>query len=244
MRIRLLSDLHNEFSTFIPEELDADIVVLAGDIDTKTRGISWALEHFSCPVLYVLGNHEFYGGHLAATLEKMRELGGDRVRILERDAVELEGVRFLGTTCWTDFASTGNAVNAARAAQEAMWDFRAIRTDSYRPISTADLVREASKSKRWLQETLRIPFPGKTVVITHHAPTLKSIQGSPHAGGLLDAAFANDWEDMLGPAVDLWLHGHSHHSIDFVLNGTRVISNARGYPNEQTGFRPNLILEV
>lgn len=244
MRVRLLSDLHNEFSTFIPDKLDADVVILAGDIDTKARGISWALEHFSCPVFYVLGNHEYYDGHLAATLGKMRTLGGERVQVLEREAVELDGVRFLGTTCWTDFASTGNAPKAAQSAQEAMGDFRFIRTDNYRPIRPADLVREASKSKRWLQDMLNISFSGKTVVITHHAPTLKSIQGSPHAGGLLDAAFANDWEDMLGPGVDLWLHGHSHHSVDFVLNGTRVVSNARGYPNEQTGFRPNLILEV
>ena len=67
MRIHLLSDLHNEFSPFTPEVLETDVVILAGDIDVKTRGVDWAKRAFSGPVLYVPGNHEFYGGHLTHT---------------------------------------------------------------------------------------------------------------------------------------------------------------------------------
>jgi predicted phosphodiesterase len=57
MRIHLLSDLHNEFETYQPSTVDADIVVLAGDIDVKARGVEWAKRMFKHPVLYVLGNH-------------------------------------------------------------------------------------------------------------------------------------------------------------------------------------------
>lgn len=60
MRICVLSDLHLEFEHFEPAELDIDLVVLAGDIHTRERGIRWANEVFSTEVLYVLGNHEFY----------------------------------------------------------------------------------------------------------------------------------------------------------------------------------------
>lgn len=60
MRIHLLSDLHNEFDLFEPEVRDADVVILAGDINVKTRGVEWAKNTFTCPVLYVPGNHEFY----------------------------------------------------------------------------------------------------------------------------------------------------------------------------------------
>lgn len=75
MRIHPLSDLHNEFALFTPEVSDADVVILAGDIDLGTRGIEWARQAFHCPVLYVPGNHEFYRGHLTKTLQAMREIG-------------------------------------------------------------------------------------------------------------------------------------------------------------------------
>lgn len=102
MRIHLLSDLHHEFSPFSPQVPDADVVILAGDIDVKTRGVAWAKQAFSGPVLYVPGNHEYYGGHLSYTLQKMRMAQDDRVRVLDRDEVIIAGVRFLGATMWTD----------------------------------------------------------------------------------------------------------------------------------------------
>lgn len=59
MRVHLLSDLHNEFDPFIPSAVDADVVILAGDINVKARGVRWAMQVFPCPVLYVPGNHEY-----------------------------------------------------------------------------------------------------------------------------------------------------------------------------------------
>lgn len=244
MRIHLLSDLHLEFEPFKPLVHDADVVVLAGDIHVKAKGVPWALDTFECPVLYVPGNHEFYNGHLTATLEKMRALADQNVHVMDRDVLVLNGVRFVAATMWTDFASMGNAYEAALAAQSAMTDFRVIRTAGYRRIRPADLTKEAKASRRWLKETLSAPFDGRTVVVTHHAPSLRSLQGSPHADGLLDAAYANDWEDLFGPPVDLWLHGHSHFGVDYVCNGTRVVSNPRGYPGEETGFKPDLIIDI
>ena len=72
------------------------MVILAGDIDVKARAVEWARQSFSGPVLYVPGNHEFYGGHLTHTLQKLRAAQDDRVRVLDRDEVILAGVRFLG----------------------------------------------------------------------------------------------------------------------------------------------------
>ena len=245
MRIHLLSDLHNEFSPFIPEPLDCDVVILAGDIDVKTRAVDWARQSFSVPVLYVPGNHEFYGGHLTRTLEKLRAAQDDRVRVLDRDDVILAGVRFLGATMWTDFAATGNPPIAAFSAQNSMNDFRQIRTANYRRIRPADLVEQSVKTRDWLRTKLAEPFDGRTVVITHHAPTLRSLQDNPHAGTHLDAAFANRWEYLMGgERVALWVHGHSHTAVDYDVAGTRVVSNPRGYPGEETGFCPKLVIEV
>lgn len=245
MRIHLLSDLHNEFDPFTPEPLDCDVVILAGDIDLKARGVEWAKQSFAGPVLYVPGNHEFYGGHLTHTLEKLRAAQDDRVRVLDRDEVVLAGVRFLGAIMWTDFAATGNPHIAAFSAQNALNDFRQIRAENYRRIRPADLIALAVKTKDWLRDRLSEPFDGPTVVITHHAPTLRSLQDNPHAGTHLDAAFANRWEDLMcSDQVALWVHGHSHTAVDYEVAGTRVVSNPRGYPGEETGFCPDLIIEV
>ena len=245
MRIHLLSDLHNEFSPFTPEVLDADVVILAGDIDVKTRGVEWAKKTFSGPVLYVPGNHEFYGGHLSQTLEKMRLAQDDRVPVLDRDEVIISGVRFLGATMWTDFAATGNPPIASFSAQPAMNDFRQIRTENFRRIRPTDLIVEAVKTRDWLRTKLAEPFEGQTVVITHHAPLLRSLQDNPYAGGHTDAAFANQWEDLMGGEhVALWVHGHSHNATDYDVAGTRVVCNPRGYPNEETDFDPGLLLTV
>lgn len=245
MLIHLLSDLHNEFSPFTPEPLDCDVVILAGDIELKARGVEWAKQAFSTPVLYVPGNHEFYGGHLTRTLEKLRAAGDDRVLVLDRDEVILAGVRFLGATMWTDFAATGNPHIAAFSAQNTLADFRQIRTEGYRRIRPADLIAQAVQTKDWLRMKLSEPFDGLTVAITHHAPTLRSLQDNPHAGTDLDAAFANRWEDLMGgDKVALWVHGHSHIAVDYDVAGTRVVSNPRGYPGEETGFRSDLVIEV
>ena len=245
MRIHLLSDLHNEFDLFEPEVRDADVVILAGDINVKTRGVEWAKNTFTCPVLYVPGNHEFYGGHLTRTLEKMRAASSDQVRVLDRDEVILSGVRFLGATMWTDFAATGNPPIAAFTAQNGLNDFKQIRTADFRRIRPADLISESAKTRDWLRAKLADPFDGPTVVITHHAPSLRSLQDNPHAGTDLDAAFANRWEDLMGgDQVALWVHGHSHTAVDYDVAGTRVVCNPRGYPGEDTDFKPNLVLVV
>ncbi|PZP22272.1 metallophosphoesterase [Pseudomonas kuykendallii] len=245
MRIHLLSDLHLEFEPFLPAKVDADIVVLAGDIHVKGRGIAWARAHFDCPVLYVLGNHEYYAGHLQRTLEKMRAASDEQVRVLERDVVEIAGVRFLGATMWTDFAATGNAPLAALSAQGSMNDFRQIRTDNYRRIRPADLIDESVRTKDWLTHQLAKPFAGPSVVITHHAPTLRSLQDNPHAGGHLDAAYANRWEALMGgERAALWVHGHSHVAVDYNVAGTRVVCNPRGYPGEESGFNDRLVVTL
>lgn len=99
MRIHLLSDLHLEVSSYVPAATDADVVILAGDIHTKARGVRWALDSFSGTALYVPGNHEFYSGHLTHTLVTMRSAARDgRVQVMNMHEAEIEGVRFLGCT--------------------------------------------------------------------------------------------------------------------------------------------------
>lgn len=248
MRLHILSDLHNEFVPFRPTVGDADVVILAGDIDIKGRGIPWAQASFSCPVIYVPGNHEFYQGHLERTLAKMQAAGNGqtgRVRVLDRTEVEIAGVRFLGTTGWTDYAATGNIYLAAAEAEGMMNDFRHIRTtEHFRKCRPSDLVARARANRAWLRERLAVPFAGPTVVITHHAPSPCSLGSSQEALPHLAAAYVNQWEDLMGPGVALWVHGHIHRGVDYAIGETRILSNPRGYPGEDTGFDPQLLVEL
>lgn len=244
MKLRIYSDLHLEFASFDMPVLDPsiDCVILAGDIDKKSRAVKWANENFSCPVVYVSGNHEYYDGHIDRTLQKMRDAAEPHVHVLENNLITLNGVRILGTTAWTDFSSTGNQVAASRVAWERMNDFSHIRIDAgYRRLRPADLIARNHIAKSWLTEELGQPFVGKTIVITHHSPSSIVVEGKHD--GHLNAAYTNDWPRLIEQA-DLWVFGHTHEFVDVELGGCRVVSNPRGYPTEETGFNPAFEIEI
>lgn len=244
LRLQLLSDLHNEFDEFEPIATEADIIVLAGDIDIGSRGVEWAARTFRCPVLYVAGNHEYYRGHLHYTLKKLRAAATEQVHVLDRNAVVLNGVRFLGATAWTDYRATGNRLEAMEVARLSLNDFRLIRTGDFRRIHPVDFEREANLTRAWLVEQLAQPFSGPTVVITHHAPLMQSVQGHPASGTHLDAAYANHWDDLFAYPIDCWLHGHVHQALDYQHRATRVVCNPRGYPGEQTQWSAARLIDI
>jgi predicted phosphodiesterase len=244
MKLRIYSDLHNEFHLFDPPPLNpsVDLVILAGDIDKKARGVKWANETFTCPTVYVSGNHEFYDGHIDRTLQKMKETAEAHVHILENQSFIIGNTRILGTAAWTDFSSTGDQVAAAALARASMNDFRYIRADAgYRRLRPDDLIARNHTAKTWLNHQLAQPFEGKTIVVTHHAPS-PAVVGNKHEGHL-NAAYTNDWPGLIQQA-DLWIFGHTHDAVDVELAGCRVVSNPRGYPDERTGFNASLEIEV
>ena len=267
MKIQLLSDLHLEHShrhpPFVLPPTDADVVVLAGDIDNGTRAIDWAEKTFSDrTVLYVPGNHEYYDAELqtAAAALKVRAQRSTNVRLLDNDELTIDGVRFLGSTLWTDFELYGRQKMEQVIAESLKYvvDFRKIRMgDGYlTPGQTVDLHRDAMA---FLQARLETPFSGKTVVITHHAPHPGSVH--PRWGGTLsNAAFVSDLTRLMGKSA-LWFHGHTHDSFDFAVRGTRVLANPMGYrtsnwreartpdsnlqvTTENSCFDPRLVVEI
>lgn len=247
MRIHVLSDLHTEFAPFDPPPVDADVVVLAGDIGVGLRGLEWARTAFGdTPVVYVAGNHEPYRHALPKLTDEIaHEAEGSNVHFLENRAVEVGGVRFLGCTLWTDFDLFGERVRSAASAQAAMNDFRMIRVaPSFRRFGPGDARTMHLRSVRWLQEHLEVPFAGPTVVVTHHAPSLRSVAPARRADPLT-AAYASDLEWMLTGMAALWIHGHTHHRVDYEIAGTRIVSNQRGYPDEEVGgFDPACVVEL
>lgn len=247
MKIHILSDLHNEFDEYIPSQTarSVDVVILAGDIDVGLKGLEWADMTFNCPVIYVPGNHEFYHHSLERTLEEMRRFGSNNVKLMDQDELVIGDVRFLCAIAWTDFAATGDQAIAAIHAKQMLNDFSYISTDETRKIQPNDLIKISDKARAWLRSKLEESFNGKTVVITHHAPLLKSLEHSPYPVSHLNAAFANHWPELFEDGMaDMWIHGHTHIAVDYVFNATRVISNPRGYPGESTGFNPSLVVDL
>ena len=250
MRLNVLSDLHLSFGSLPLPENDADVVVLAGDIARPKEAIAWA-SGFAKPVLYVPGNHEFYGGSIAGTLAELKRLSaGSSIRVLDDEEATIEGVRFLGSTLWTDFGLAGEGENRAAAMREAqrfMRDFSRIRLGEspFTPQASATLFAQHAA---WLAARLAQPHPEPTVVITHHAPARGSIHPR-FADSPLNACFVSDAEPLVAMSgASLWIHGHTHDSFDYFVNGTRVLCNPRGYAkdgvNENPSFDANLSVEV
>ncbi len=244
MKIHFLSDLHNERDPYQPVVREADLVILAGDIDEGIRGMTWARRTYDCPVFYVAGNHEYYHGHLERTHDQLREASDDHVRFLDETGLVREDIRFLAATGWTDFGATGDAPLAEWSARVRFKDFERIRAANGRLAQPVDFKIRNHSARRWLAQRLAEPFAGTTVVITHHAPAMQSLALQPYPSGPLDASFANRWEDLLGPPVAYWIHGHTHLAVDYTVAGTRVLSNPRGVPREQTGFISDWMLEI
>ena len=253
MKIALLSDLHLSVHPMDAPAPDADVVVLAGDLQRPAQAMAWARQ-FSQPTLFVAGNHEFYGSDLVSTLADLRRHAqGSTVRILERTQWTHQGMRFLGCTLWSDyrlFDSPAQRDATLPKAMEFVRDFSriAVAPDFEERFTPAVSRLLFDQSVAWLEECFAQPFHGPTVVVTHFAPARGSI-APQFAGSPLNACFVSDLEERIlrwQPA--LWLHGHVHDGCDYRVGATRVVANPRGYAKggvvENKKFDPMLVLHI
>ena len=246
MKIHVLSDLHLEAHPFTAPATGADVIILAGDIHVGMQGVQWAVRLPKVPVIYVLGNHEYYHHTLPQLCQDLKILTQNtQVHILENDSLVINGVRFLGATLWTDFMLDGDPVTAQFAAEQWIPDYQTISIASdkrkLQPDDTATIHR---RTKNWLTTELpRSKLP--TVIVTHHAPSVRSIAEKYKGGDYLNASFASNIDDVVANSgARCWVHGHTHTNFDYMLGNTRVLCNPRGYPDEETGFKPDLTIEI
>lgn len=219
MKVSAFSDLHLEFESWKANSLDSDLIILAGDIHTKHHGVKWALENFEAPVLYVPGNHEFYGGNIQSLTRKMHSVAqGSNIRVLDNDSLLFNDVLFIGATLWTDF----NRIRVEDAGR-------------YRKLTPEDTIDYFERSVEFIESQLQRNDVKQKVVISHHAPSIKS-ENPEYINSPLSPAFISDLEKLiLDYQPDIWVHGHTHHCVDYKIGKTRVVSNQKGYPDEATG---------
>ena len=252
MKLKCASDLHlHKNKTFDFEQSDCDLLVLAGDIMTGTRGIEFAesiAERHGKPVLYVAGNHEYYMHNYNQLQESFRQKTkhSQNVFFLNNDVFYYQDVRFIGTTLWTDYKLDGRykQSDVMNIVENVLSDHRYIKfgTDGF--FTTQHALVLHNTARNFLEQELNKTWEGKTVVITHHAPSLKCA----HPDYQLDQIagdFISDCEELVHKA-DLWLFGHTHANVDFQIGKCRVISNQLGYDRERVpvAFRPELIIEI
>ena len=248
MLLHILSDLHVEFETFEPPQVDCDVVVLAGDIHVGNKGLRWAIEKFPhVPVIYVLGNHEYYGKALPKLTETLKQEARDsNVHILENDKLVVDDVVFLGCTLWTDFKLFGDPRISGYEATQKMTDYRKIRVSpQYRKLRSIDTTVIHSKSVHWLKTQFPDQMDRKIIIVTHHAPSEKSLP-RPYQNDILSAAYASRLDDVIEASMaKLWIHGHIHTTQDYSIGTTRIVCNPKGYPDQYNSqFNPGCVIEV
>jgi predicted phosphodiesterase len=277
MRLQLFSDLHLErYPHFVPElGDDTDVVILAGDVGSYQAGsrletTDFGLARFSplrpgapkARVLYIPGNHEFDGLEFDQAYARLRatceELG---IEWLDRETLVIEQVRFIGTTLWSDFDAL--ALQETDVSKQLQRREKAFRAANYylsknttlrdgAPVLAEGIRAMSLECQDWLRGALSMPFEGRTVAVTHFAPSLRSADPryglTPGTAGFCNAL------DALFPLADVWMHGHLHCANDYIASGEeggrawscRVVANPLGYlsKGEQEAFRPGLVIEV
>jgi Icc-related predicted phosphoesterase len=256
MRLWVFSDLHLAFAgVATPLEIpEADVCVVAGDIHVKgpERSISWLAEHICphMPVVFTAGNHEFYHSSFTETLQLGRDVaaGIGNLHFLENDEVQIGDFMFGGGTLWSDFELMGHRPFAMAYAEMTVSDYDevAITRNPRRRLRASHTVRFHRETKKFIEAFLDRHRGARTVVVTHHAPSKRSIP-ERYENDITSAAFASSLDKMIvesGP--NLWIHGHVHEKHDYALGKTRILCNPRGYPDERSfdEFDFSLVVEV
>jgi hypothetical protein len=186
-----------------------------------------------------MGNHEYYGHTLPDIRENYRNQIAkvpDTV-LLERDSYIVDGVRFLGTTLWSDLSNPIHAINV----QNGLNDFRKItigrqaeytRGVVFGRLKAKEYTEEHIACRDWLKQEIKTSFDGPTVVVTHHSPS--PITCSPYYKySKIRNGFHSDMTDfVIDDGPKLWIYGHDHVTANHKLGQTKLVSNQPGYPQE------------
>jgi Icc-related predicted phosphoesterase len=270
MKINLVSDLHLEFG--YQEMEGGDVLILAGDIceyrtlskqfhSTKvlpyapSRLNAYDFFYHECAkykqVFYVLGNHEFYHHRFDKTYNDLKAILPDNVTVLENNVVEYEGVVFMGATLWTDL-NKGDPITV-HAVKSMMNDYRAIQNHYpdkglYHKLTPEDTAKAHRYTKQYFKLMLEQHRDKPHVVITHMAPSFASVNAKYKGDTVMNGAYASDLSEFIldNENIRVWVHGHMHDPVDYMIGETRVLSNPRGYiGHEDTSeFNPDLTFDI
>ena len=251
----LASDLHLDHGAINPEFFDwrGDVLLLAGDIGEddflRRQHEFWTKVSLMAPEVYVIaGNHEFYRSEIDRAVDHLREYlkAYPNIKILDNDFVYTNGFVLFGSTFWSDF-NRGNPL--------VQWDAMQIVNDykgsiryakgGWRPIKPHETHAMHLESLHMLETFLKeeVGLFGESsmpmVVMTHHGPSYQSVSRE-YVSDKLNGAWVSDLDNFIlqYPQIKAWVHGHVHTFKDYMIGDTRVMVNARGYPDERPAHLP------
>lgn len=271
LKLRLLSDVHNEFSQLnltVMDDEHEQILILAGDIGLADKPQTFVpfLEEMCSrfqDVIYVTGNHEAYHTSIDRVNDKILSsirLVNDapNLHLLENQSVTIDDVTIIGATLWSSF-NNGDPI-AMWDAERGMNDYRVIRTgpkgnEYQRKFKPNDALSKFVQSKDYIFKTIKEEKEKgqKVVVVTHMGPSFQSVHEMYRTGHYanLNGAYVSNLEyDIVDAQPSLWIHGHVHNSFDYMIDQTRVVTNPRGYAGHGTSggenldFNPTFVIEV
>lgn len=268
--VRLFSDLHLEFDdTFTIRNLKPNqIIILAGDIHVKTRGIPWIkeiLKHGN-HVVFVAGNHEFYKTQMYKVIRAYTKLENEfeNFHFLNDSSVIINNIEFLGGTLWTNMDNENPEVYIPlgekrfdRYSKKGMWDYRYIYVDRdepnnkkrYNVLKTKDTVRLHKKTVAYLKS--RAGKHPTQFVVTHHTPHSVFLNSKRDKENPLSRfSYYSELHD-LAKKFSYWAAGHTHKKVDETIDGVRYLSEPRGYSKTKNpdddyvqDFQENKIIKI
>jgi predicted phosphodiesterase len=242
MKLRILSDLHIHHKNDFPfQQLDEDVVVFAGDIAEGMQGCGWIKQqNITVPVIYVPGNHEYYGQDIGKLNVEFRKV--KHCNILNNQVMEIDDVVFVGTVLWTDFNIFGNQPLHAEMTRRALNDYVWIQRKGHRFTIDAQIAYN-KVAIRFLEKVIKNKDPKKTyVLVTHHCAEwsiANRFKTDP-----VTAGFATKLPYGMEQEFKLWIHGHTHDAFDYKIGDCQIVCNPRGYFHEGNAFNKDLIVEV
>lgn len=261
MKIRIISDLHLEFHNWTYKNCGEDVIIIAGDIvshTTKHGKPLWdLLKSIDIPIFFTLGNHDFYGGEIDKIAEQIKEKAAKipNCYFLYNSYVDFNGFRFCGSPLFTDFNLNTNILDKNDKPignqRETMFmsklyisDFKWIKN-----ISPENYVKRANEAVDFfVTQTYESQLP--LIFITHWIPWHRFI-AKKYEGDILNGYFVNDCvdniirNDEMAKKIKLWAYGHTHQPNFLKMeSGTQFICNPRGYPDENSEWNENLIIEI
>lgn len=246
-QIQYVSDLHLEEQepAFLPEHVDQNtsIVVFAGDISDSPQQV---LEYFkSFPsdiqIVYVLGNHEFFNHDWnTCSLEYKNVLQECKnVHLLDNESKTINGILFFGTTLWSDFFNG----TKGPISQDFMPEYSSV-WNGERMLVWTDVLKKFKENLDWLKKQIVENSHAPTVVVTHHAPSLKS-NSLRFSKSSISGAFCNNLDSWVQKQkINAWIHGHTHNSSDYNLGQARILANPKGFFEENPKFNAYRVLKL
>lgn len=248
MKLQILSDLHGHLPKISQE---ADLLIFAGDVATTPRKtgemFSQVREMTKAPIVYVLGNHEFYDNIYPDSRKGYKHAVKkiDNSFLLENEETLINDFSILGCTLWTDYDSQRFAAQAVFGLND--FDLiTAVEGNRFRKVMPEDFINAHFESRKWLEKKLKHNKKSgiKTIVVTHHMPSF-SLISSQFKGSPLNGAFAAALDNLINeyePA--LWVYGHTHSFKDINLGNTQCVCNAVGYRGETTHYKEKYLVEI